>query len=307
MQKALNEQFKHQVADAIRQQCEVEKRFSKADLAKRADVSPAFVTHVMGGPAKWANYSNGTPVPEFVFQRLGDALGLSNDVFETANYTAVFNALTEAKLEHEYRIIDGGPGAGKTFACRDFLRKNPGQTYLLTCSDDLSGKEMIQELARIVGSVAEGTRYQIRKGIQEKLGREEFPLVIFDEAENLRDAVFGEIKAIHDALEYRCGIVLVGANDFYKGISRKAEKGKGCFPQIFSRFKTGVVSLGSLSPQDCTAICTASGIVSKSEIKEIYNACNDHRDLFRMLRRKEKDAKLIALNTGINVQKQANG
>lgn len=297
MQNNSNYNFKQQVMEAIRQQCEEQKLFSKADLAKRSGVGAPFVTHVMAGPDRWDNYSNGTPIPDYVFTKLAEVLGLSNDVFETQNYQAVYNALADAKLEHEYRIIDGGPGAGKTFACKDFVRKNPSQTYMLTCSDDLSAKEMIQELARIVGSNAEGTKYQIRKGIQEKLGREEYPLLILDEAENLRDAVFGEIKAIHDALEYRCGIVLVGANEFFKGISKKAMKGKGCFPQIYSRFKTNVVMLGSLTITDCNTICVAHGLTDKAEIKRIYHESNDHRDLFRTLRRRDKDAKLRNLHT----------
>jgi DNA transposition AAA+ family ATPase len=300
MQKEQNDNFKQQVMEAVKLAISSDRpnAESQAGLAKRAGFAPSFITHVLGGPKKWANYSNGTAIPDYVFQRLAEALGLSQDVFPTENYQKIYSALAEAKLEQEYRIIDGGPGAGKTFACKDFVRQNPAGTYMLTCAGDLSAKELMQELAAIVGANPEGTKSQIRKSIEQKLARETdlCPLIIIDEAENLRDGVFDEIKAIHDTLEYRCGIVIVGANNFYKGLERKAMKGKGCFPQIFSRFKTNAVFVGSLSPADAVSICEAHGITEKAEIKRIYNLCQDHRDLFRHLRRREKDARLIMLD-----------
>ena len=308
MQNDSNNNFKAQVMEAVRKAISPDNpnAESQAKLAKRADIGTAFITHVLGGPEKWANYSNGTPVPDYVFQRLAEALGLSLDVFPTENYQKIYSALAEAKLEHEYRIIDGGPGAGKTFACKEFVRQNPVGTYLITCAGDLSAKELMQEIARKVGSNPEGTKSQIRRGVEQKLAKEidSSPLIIFDEAENLQDRVFDEIKAIHDTLEYRCGIVLVGANNFYKSLERKALKGKGCFPQIFSRFKTSAVFVGSLSPADARAICTAHGITDKKEISRIYDDCQDHRDLFRYLRKREKDAKLVMMDQN---RKTANG
>lgn len=208
------------------------------------------------------------------------------NVLETRQYKAAYVGLMDAKREHMPKIIDGRTGIGKTFCIMQFAKEHPAETFRVRCSRDMSAKSFLQAVARAVGISDQGNSEGIRIAIGEKLLRMNYPLLIIDEAENLRDFAYGSIKALYDDLaeQGKAGIVLVGANGYAESLRRKAKRNYGCFPQIWSRFKADRVILPELELSDVTYVAKSYGIEDRGHIVNLSQECEDYRDLFGTLR-----------------------
>lgn len=218
------------------------------------------------------------------------------------NYDAVFMVLTECKLNPEHRIIDGKRGSGKSFAARAFVEAiNNGEilphlpkneTFLVTAAEDLNPKAFMVEMAHALRIDATGDRLAIRKKIAAALKKMQNPLIIIDEAENLRLSTYGSIKALYDEVFEFCSIVLIGANDYIETLKKWSEKGRGCIPQIYSRFSCDSVTLSPMSKDDAEKICRQNGIVDTASIGMIFAKSIDYRQLDRNIQRELRDRNL---------------
>lgn len=250
---------------------------SQNRVATLAQVSGATISNVLN--SKWESVS------EAMWRKLSKAMGLGEQAIETSQFGSIIECLTQSKMNAEARIVDGRTGLGKTAAARWFQQNRPEETYLVRCGGDMTAKEFLQEVARRVGAPDQGSRSSIRYAISEKLGRDKMPLLILDEAENLREAAYISLKALYDDLESRAGIVLIGANDYLGWLQARAGRRRpGCFPQILSRFKQGAVSLGPMEKSDVRSCLEAYGIEDRSTVTQLFGVCEDYRDLFRKIR-----------------------
>lgn len=219
-------------------------------------------------------------------------LGIDTVVWETSNFKDATGVLAEAKEFHEHRIISGSKGTGKTFTAKHFRKMNPHETFLITCSEDMNPKSFMVELARSVSSDMTGDRRKIRIALSEKLKRMTYPIIIVDEAENLKPSTYGSIKALYDSVEDYCSIILIGANNYFDMLDKKAKAGKGCFPQIFSRFSAEPVFLSEMFKDDVKMVAQLNGITDKDEVSKLFTKCADFRELDRSIKRILRDKNL---------------
>jgi DNA transposition AAA+ family ATPase len=271
---AIVEQMRHKIETA---------GISQNRLATLAKVSGATVSNILQG--KW------DVVADAMWRKIRQALGMGESAIDTSQFVSIMDTLVAAKIGAEARIIDGRTGLGKTAASKHFQANRPEETYLVRCSGDMTAKEFLAEIARAVGADDGGTLAQIRQAISKKLSRDRMPIVILDEAENLRERAYVSLKALYDDLEGRAGIVLIGANDYLGWLQRQASRKRpGCFPQIYSRFKQGATSLGPMTKDDVVACLSAYGITDKATVNQMFSTCADYRDLFRAIRDLTKEA-----------------
>lgn len=267
---------KQEIVKAIRERLETS-NVSQNRIAQLAQVSAATISNILKG--KWENVSDA------MWRKLRHAMGMGEDAVETSQFLAIVETLQQAKTDSSARIIDGRTGLGKTAASRYFQQRIPDETYLIRCGGDMSAKEFLQEVARRIGAPDQGSRSQIRQAISERIGRDRMPLLIIDEAENLREGAYPSLKALYDDLEGKAGIVLIGANDYLGWLKMKASRKRpGCFPQIYSRFKQHACTLPPMSPPDVALCLQAYGINDRKLIKDLSLLCEDYRDLFREIR-----------------------
>ncbi len=218
------------------------------------------------------------------------------------NYHATRVLLAECKLNVEHRIVDGKRGSGKSFAARSFVEDvdageilpdlPKGETFVVTAAEDMNPKAFMVEMARAMRIDASGDRLSIRKKIAAALRGMQHPLIAIDEAENLRMSTYGSIKALYDEVFEYCSIVLIGANDYLDTLKKWSEKGRGCIPQVYSRFSCDPVSLLAMSKEDAERICRQSGIVDMRTIGRIFAKSIDYRQLDRNIKRELRDRNL---------------
>ena len=300
----MTEQLKSQIAQGLRDYLESHKEagMSQNKVAKMCGVNAPYIGYILNN--QWNNVPSqggaaAGKISEAVFLKIQVGLGLSADCFETDNYAAVFATLADAKRFHQWRIVDGLTGAGKSFAAGQFARRYPKETFLIRCKNTMNAKEFMQAIARAVGAAEVGTRHRICEAIAERLVNMTSPLLIIDESEALfkrtSEGGFGAIKDICDEVTGRVGIVLVGANRFLEQLQLRAANLKSCFPQVLSRFATEPVELAVVSRDDVALIGPAFGVTAKKDLDGLYDGAANFRELFDTLRRKQADATLMQI------------
>ena len=278
----LTQQDKDSIAEAARRYIK-SKEISQSAFASLVEVDRATISHILNGKYEiQAGKGKSASISDSKFLSIRRFLDGGKLIIRTSNYKDINGTLAFCKRFHKYRIIDGQTGAGKTFACEQFKRNNPIGTYLIRCSGDLTAKELMEAMGTATGVGTEGTRASIRVRVVEKLKRMEEPIIIFDEAENLKDSLYAMIKAVADDLKDIAGIVLIGANNsghgYFEWMRRSAERKRGCFPQVFSRFKSHPTVLGSIGQGDIEEVCRHYGFDAQTRIS-LQESCKDMRDL----------------------------
>jgi DNA transposition AAA+ family ATPase len=267
-----------------------EKAISQNKFAGMVDVNVGYLSAMAN--RKWNEMQAGSKtvkIDDLYFNRIAQYLGLNLSEnfwghFDTDNYISIVNTLEDARRMKERKALDGATGTGKTYGVTEYKRQNPAGVYLVRCADDLTAKSFMLEMAEAVGVKEFGNRAQIRKAIVKKLLSDtNAPLLIIDEAENLKDGTWGAIKAMCDDLEGHCGIVIVGANQFQQKLSKKAERNIGCFPQIYRRFKVGFNSLFELSLEDVQNVCNQLGIKTRQVQNWMFDHCKNFGELSNAL------------------------
>ncbi len=128
-------------------------------------------------------------------------------------------------------VCFGAPGIGKTTAINEYKKVSSG-VIIVDPFEGASIKEVLMQIANqlkvpyYVGLAMDEFVEQIIKKLEKNKA-----LIIFDEAENLKIAVFKIIRKIHDRTENSCGVLFVGTDEL-KVVLQKVKSG---FPYISSR------------------------------------------------------------------------
>ncbi|WP_044213655.1 ATP-binding protein [Flammeovirga sp. OC4] len=259
----------------------------KATAFNKLTGTGQYAYHILNG-----NYKVGDSfISDRIFNRV--RLFLSNDfLIENDNLDKTICCLKEALDFSEYRIICGHTGRGKTFAVKEFIKIFPNaNVFLITCDGDMTSKELVTEICLQMDINPVGTVSRLRKEISKKLLKyDKKPLLIFDEAENLRQGVYATIKAIWDSVENLCGIVLVGAT--VKGqlychwLEDMGRRSKAHFDVFYSRFATDPLILEDMSDKDFDEICENYGVKKSHDVERIRaSAKGDMRFAIKRLQR----------------------
>lgn len=279
--------------------------------------SVAYLNDMLKG--KFVTGNKQTPIDDKYFVRMAKAIGFTvkktfRKHHDNDNFLLCMNAFSDARDSRMPYAIDGPTGEGKSYAAMEYLANNPKHTYYVRCDGDLTAKSFFMELSQALGMNLDGAVYNLRKNIIQKLKNETDALLIVDEAENLKDRAWDSLKRIIDDLKGYTGIAFIGANEFEKALEKKANKNKGCFPQILRRLREGgFVHLFSLSLDDAIDVCKPYGITSKTHVKALYDKCRNMAQLVSLIEKCMREAdhgkrdvlELIELYCNVNLKIKA--
>jgi hypothetical protein len=286
----MKDERKHQIRNALIQYKQ-DKGVSQKDIAKRCDLNESVISHIFN--AKWA--IGNSPIKDVDFIKIERMLGIGVCVVETQSFKSIMGCLVEAKQYSLPMILDGDTGSGKSEAVKEFCRRFPKSTYRINAAADFTAKRFIISVSEALGIPSGLDQYSLRGEIQVELAQQEKPILIIDEAENLKDGNYAAIKAIYDNLEDKLGIVLVGANEYWEGLlvkSKRFRRTGNCFPQIVSRFRANVHKVPVMSYEDAAAACEMYGITEPKKVRELFNRSEDYRALFGALKAIQRENEL---------------
>jgi len=270
-------------------------------------VSVAYLNDLLKG--SFATGQKDTMIDDKYFLRIAKSINVTvrksyRQHHSTDNFIACMNAFGDARDSGMPNAIDGSTGSGKSYVAEIYLQQHPKNTYIVRCDGDLTAKSFFMEMAHSLGMSFDGPVYTIRKNVIQKLRNEENPLLIIDEAENLKDRAWDSLKRIMDDLRGYCGMTFIGANEFQKQLEKKASKLKGCFPQVLRRLREGeFVKLFALSQDDVADVAKKYGITKVAHIKALFDTCKNMGELTAMLERvmRENDDQGIPLDELIDL------
>lgn len=165
-------------------------------------------------------------------------IGLNErQVWYTAK-TPVFDYITE-QLEFCQKYSIGGlfcdrADIGKTHTAKEYVRTHRNAVYI-DCSQCKTKDQFIRLIAKEFGVNYMGTQKDVYEDLVFYLQTIECPIIILDEAGDLRYSAFLEIKALWNATEHACAWYLMGADGLKRKISKAITHEKVGFAEIFSR------------------------------------------------------------------------
>lgn len=239
----ITNEFRIEVIEALKKQREIfsgtEKRF-----ASTYGINPAVWSELKKGEyigklkdAKWIALGRALNV----LTKRKPWKAVKTDVFLTIEQDVLF-----CKEHSKGRIFVDDCAIGKSFTAK-YLNKSLPNCFYVDCSQAKTRTDFIRAVAFAVGV---DPKQRLTDALAETiyyLNSLEEPVVIIDEAGDLNQAAFLELKALWNATEGACGWYMMGADGLRDKIDRGYRNKRLGFAEIFSRFSdryTRVTPLG---------------------------------------------------------------
>lgn len=154
---------------------------------------------------------------------------------KTETFTFITTQLEFCQSSSLSAILCDIPNIGKTFTARIYAQTHRNAVYI-DCSQVKTKTALVKAIAAEFGVSARGWYKDIYEDLTYYLRNIERPLIILDEAGDLKYEAFLEIKALWNACERCCAWYMMGADGLKAKINRAMDAKKVGYPEIFSRF-----------------------------------------------------------------------
>ncbi len=124
---------------------------------------------------------------------------------------------------------------GKTHTAKYYARNNRNAVYM-DCSQVKTKQLFVREIARQFGVTHTGRYADVYRDLVFFINTIENPIVIVDEAGDLKYDAFLELKALWNATEGRAGWIMMGADGLKAKMSRAINCQKVGYTEIFRRY-----------------------------------------------------------------------
>lgn len=246
----MTEELKIQIRDAASDYI-ITKALSNNEFSRIAGINISYLSSILDG--KWDEHPAGQgktiEISEKWFIRIAEAIGFEMEktyweTVPTPEFQTIIHTLENAKKTGRPKMIIGESGCGKTYAVERFTRANPQHTYVITVNSIYNLADVISEISEKLRLVNVGTKATKLKDISSKLHEVKQngykPILILDEAENLKMPALAMLKGLYDAVKDSCSIILIGTDQLVLKLDKLRLRNKEGMPQLYRRFKAGI-------------------------------------------------------------------
>lgn len=132
-------------------------------------------------------------------------------------------------------ILCDMPNIGKTFTAKYYVKSHRNAVYV-DCSQVKTKQLLVRKIAAEFGIDRKGRYVDVYEDLVYYLRSIETPLIILDEAGDLKYDAFLELKALWNATERACAWYMMGADGLKAKINRNIEWQKVGYTEMLSRF-----------------------------------------------------------------------
>ncbi|MDP9076269.1 MAG: ATP-binding protein [Bacteroidota bacterium] len=184
---------------------------------------------------------------------------------------------------------------GKTHTAK-YLSKTLRNCFYIDGSQAKTKQQFVRRIAKALGVDQIGTYYDVKENIKYYLKLLPYPIIIIDEAGDITNDAFLELKEFWNATEGYCGWYMIGADGLRAKIQRGITNQKVGYREIFSRFSSKYSSVVPTDRNEKVSFykkllvdVLEVNAVDKSTINHIVNKCitKDDKDNIGGLRRAE--------------------
>ncbi len=172
-----------------------------------------------------------------IARRLGVTLmgGMEWKAARTETFEFITAQLELAQSSGLSGIMCDIPNIGKTFTARHYAATHPNAVYI-DCSQVKTKIRLIRRIASEFGIETKGRYYDVYDDLVFYLRSIENPIIILDEAGDLKYEAFLELKALWNAADRCCAWYMMGADGLKVKINRRKADGTVGYEEMFSRY-----------------------------------------------------------------------
>ena len=203
---------------------------------------------------------------------------------ETATFSYITSLLSTCQSQQISILLVDFADIGKTHTARHYSRNNRNALYI-DCSQVKSKQLFIRELARQTGTNHTGRYADVYLDLVYFLNTNENPLIILDEAGDLKYDAFLELKALWNATEGNAAWFMMGADGLKSKITRSINCQKVGYTEIFRRYGSKYRKITPDGREDLlhfkreqAALIAKANAPAGSDIQQIVNSCRFDRN-----------------------------
>ena len=172
-----------------------------------------------------------------IARRLGVSLrgGMEWKAAKTATWQYITAQLELAQQSSLSGILCDLPNIGKTFTARSYVQSHANAVYV-DCSQVKTKTRLVKKIASEFGVGATGWYVDIYEDLVYYLTSIDHPIIILDEAGDLTNEAFLELKALWNATERCCAWYMMGADGLKAKIERAIDRKQVGYTEMLSRF-----------------------------------------------------------------------
>lgn len=275
--QTISDQLKKQITDDLRTYVQTIAGGSQNKASKiLSNVSNSYISQVLSG--KWEALSDDA------WRNIQKQVSTNGEwkIVETRGFKYLNQLFNDARLYSNTYGIIGNTGFGKTQTTEAIQNDN---VFVIKCNEYFTSRTFLEELLRLMGKGSYGgTVASMMQHIINTLLRLDRPLIIIDEADKLNDKVLYFFISLYNALEGKCGFIIMATPYLKKRIDDGVIKNKKGYQEIYSRIGRNFLEVPKPSKNDITAIIQANGIMDDMIITSIYNKSeSDLRSVKRLV------------------------
>jgi DNA transposition AAA+ family ATPase len=262
------------------------KGLSQNAMCTASKINVGYLSYMLKGQMS----INGTEIADKWYSQLAEYIGFKVDkpyweTKSTPQFLAIIAALQDAKAYPKAYMLIAPTGYGKTFTIDKFVNQHPVYTYRVTVGGQYRLSNIINELCDLMGVDCNGMTIdkviRMTKKLAEIRRSGGKPVIIIDEAENLKTPVIQLLKSIYDKMIPYASIVLIGTDQLIRNLNYWVSKGITGMPQFQRRFKAGIRYMPGL---DATFDQFLSPLdLEKGLVKLLQSLCNNYGELHDFL------------------------
>lgn len=251
----MNIEQKNQIMNALAVYME-EHNLTQNDVATKASVNAAYLVNMRKGEYTIKSGANIVEINAKYFNRIAGFIGFSVDKMlwetrSTAQLQEILAVLSDAKDNAETAVITGETGCGKTFSADLFRKKYPNEVFTVKVgsSDNLGDllDKVLDALQVEVIKKSKSSKLRQIAAYMKKLSESGMdPVLIFDEAEYMKQPALCALKELYDVLNSWCALVLIGTEQLTENIEKLKKRNKAGIPQLYRRIKFRIRNLPAI-------------------------------------------------------------
>ena len=261
---------------------------NNSDLSRLSDVRKEYLTSILKKDSQFT-YDAGKGIPYSIparhFNKLAEFLGFSLGksywvIQPTEQMANILATLKDAKDFGYTNLIIGQTGSGKTFVSKLFASKNPADAFIVKVGSADNISDLLDKVIDVLKIPTARTKSKKIRDIAKKLIQFKndgyTPILIFDEAEYMKQPALCAMKELYDALFGICATILVGTDQLLNNLESLRKRNKPGIPQYFRRIKYGIRVLPNI---DTSFNQFLNDIEDKELVKFLQRNCENYGEL----------------------------
>lgn len=170
-------------------------------------------------------------------RRLGVELrpGMVWKAAKTATFKYIWAQLTACQNGSLSAIMCDMPNIGKTFTAKEYVKGHRSAIYV-DCGQVKTKTQLVRQIAKEFGVSSRGQYRDVYEDLVYYLKTVDTPLIILDEAGDLKNEAMLELKALWNATERHCAWYMMGADGLKARMERSVESKMVGYTELLSRF-----------------------------------------------------------------------